>query len=82
MFAEHGDQCSYADPRTGERCPSRAFIERDHRHMQCHGGTHDETNLRPMCRPHNLWLAKQALGREYVEGCIHFRQTSENPAKT
>ena len=74
MFEEHGEQCCYVDERTGARCPSRAFIERDHIDMRCHGGTHDATNLRPFCKAHNLWLAKLKLGREYVESCIAFRQ--------
>ena len=77
MFERHGEQCSYVDERTGDRCPSRAFIERDHIDMRCHGGTHDPTNLRPFCKAHNLWLAKQKLGRAYVERRIHFRQKKQ-----
>jgi hypothetical protein len=76
-FEEHGDQCSYVDERTGERCPSRAFIQKDHRHMQVHGGTHDPTNLRPMCAAHNLLLAELALGRDYVQSRIRFRQRQQ-----
>jgi hypothetical protein len=74
MFEEHGDQCCYVDERTGARCPSRAFIQRDHRHMQAHGGTHEAKNLRPLCGPHNRLLAELALGREYVQSRIHCRQ--------
>jgi hypothetical protein len=78
MFEEHGEQCCYVDERTGARCPSRVFIEREHADMRCHGGTHDPSNLRPMCRAHNLWLAKQKLGCTYVEERIHFRQRKGN----
>ena len=81
MFEEHGDQCCYVDERTGARCPSRAYIERDHRDMLVDGGGHDPKNLRPMCHAHNLWLAKQRLGREYVESCIDFRQRKQKKAK-
>ena len=81
MFEEHGDQCAYVDERTGARCPSRAFIERDHIDMRCHGGTHDPTNLRPFCKAHNLWLAKEKLGRAYVESRIHFRHQKQKRTK-
>jgi hypothetical protein len=74
MFETHGDQCSFVDERTGARCPSRAYIQRDHIHMRAHGGTNDAKNLRPMCAAHNVFLAEQALGRAYVESRIHFRQ--------
>jgi hypothetical protein len=74
MFEQHGEQCCYVDEKTGERCPSRLFIQRDHRFMRARGGTHDPKNLRPMCGPHNRLLARLALGRAYVEGRIHSRQ--------
>jgi hypothetical protein len=74
MFERDGDQCSYVDPRTGARCPSRAFIQRDHRHERARGGSHDAKNLRALCAPHNLWLAEQAYGRAYVERRIHDRR--------
>jgi hypothetical protein len=70
MFETHGEQCCYVDEKTGERCPSRMFIQRDHRLMRARGGTHDPKNLRPMCGPHNRLLARLALGREYVDGRI------------
>ena len=74
MFEEHGEQCTFVDERTGARCSSRVFVQRDHRHMQVHGGDHDPKNLRPMCGPHNRWLAEQALGKKTIERRIHFRQ--------
>jgi hypothetical protein len=73
MFERDGDQCSFVDERTGERCSSRAFIERDHIVMRAHGGSNDAKNLRPRCRAHNNWLAKQVLGRAYVEGRMQGR---------
>ena len=81
MFEQHGEQCCYVDERTGARCPSRAFIEHEHDEMRCRGGTHDPTNLRPFCKAHNLWLAKQKLGRAYVENRIHFRQQKQKDTK-
>ena len=81
MFEEHGEQCSYVDEKTGERCPSRVFIQRDHRHMQAHGGSHDPKNLRPLCGAHNRLLAKLALGHEYVQRCIDLRQQKSKTTK-
>ena len=81
MYEKHGEQCTFIDERTGARCPARVFIQRDHRVLRCRGGTHDAKDLRPMCGPHNRWLAELALGREYVEGRIRFRQQKQKNAK-
>jgi hypothetical protein len=74
MFETHGEQCCYVDEKTGERCPSRIFIQRDHWRMRAHGGTHDAKNLRPLCGAHNRLLARLALGDGYVQRCIDLRQ--------
>lgn len=74
MFEAHGDQCAFVDARTGGRCPSRAFIQREHRLMRVHGGTDDAGNLRPMCGAHNRFLAEVALGRDYVSSRIRCRR--------
>jgi hypothetical protein len=74
MFEKHGDQCSFVDPSTGERCGSRIFIQRNHRRMRVHGGTHDADNLDPHCGPHNRFLAALALGRERIQRAIRLRQ--------
>ena len=78
MFERDGDQCTYVDERTGERCTSRCYIQRDHRRMRAHGGSHDEHNLRSACGPHNLLYAKLALGHAYVERRIQERQQNKN----
>lgn len=70
MFAKHGEQCSYVDPTTGARCPSRAFIQRNHRHMRVHGGGHEPENLEPLCGPHNRLLAALVLGRARVSSTL------------
>jgi hypothetical protein len=81
MFERHGEQCCYVDEKTGERCPSRMFIQRDHRLMRSRGGTHDPKNLRPMCGPHNRLLARLALGRAYVERRIDEHRIDFRPQK-
>lgn len=74
MFEKHGEQCSFVDPATGERCNSRLFLQRNHRRMRVHGGTHEPENLEPLCGPHNNYLAALALGRERIERAIRLRQ--------
>lgn len=74
MFEKHGEQCCYVDPVTGERCGSRVFLQRNHRRMRVHGGTHEPENLEPLCGPHNRFLAALALGRERIDRAIRLRQ--------
>lgn len=74
MYARYGEQCSYVDKATGARCPSRAFLQRDHILMRVFDGGDEAENLRPLCARHNLYLAKRALGRAYVERRIRERQ--------
>jgi hypothetical protein len=40
-----------------------------------------EIEERPMCGPHNLLLAEQALGREYIQRRIRFRQQKHGDKK-
>lgn len=83
MFERHGEQCCYVDEKTGARCPSRAFLQRDHVVLRAHGGSDDAENLQPMCARHNVFLAKRALGRAYVERRIRGRQKpKQKPATT
>lgn len=82
MFEAHGEQCCYVDPTTGERCPSRLYIQRDHRRMRAHGGTHEPANLRPLCGPHNRFLAQLALGRARIERAIRHRQQWRETGET
>ena len=85
MFERDGDQCTWVDERTGKRCPSRVFLQKDHIRERAHGGGHDLTNVRSLCGPHNLLHAELTFGREYVQHRIHLRQqkstTKEDPAQ-
>ena len=74
MFEQHGEQCSYVDRTTGERCQSRVFIQRNHRLMQALGGTGEAENLEPLCGPHNRYCAELILGRERINRAIRLRQ--------
>jgi hypothetical protein len=82
MFEKHGEQCCYVDAKTGERCPSRVFLQRNHRRMRCRGGGHGAENLEPLCGAHNRLLAELALGRGYIERRIDFRQQKEKENKS
>jgi 5-methylcytosine-specific restriction endonuclease McrA len=82
MFERHGEQCCYVDPKTGARCPSRGFLQRDHIVLRAHGGGNESTNLRPLCARHNVFLAKRALGRAYVERRIRGRQKHKRKQPT
>jgi 5-methylcytosine-specific restriction endonuclease McrA len=66
-------QCAYRSP-TGERCPSREFLELDHRHPRGRGGDSSAGNLRLLCRAHNLHAAEEHYGREHVAHSISLRQ--------
>lgn len=54
--------CTYQDPLTGKVCGSTYMIHVDHIQMRVHGGGNEEENLRPLCAPHNQFMARQSLG--------------------
>jgi hypothetical protein len=71
--AESGHQCSYK-AASGVRCNQTARLQTDHvRPWGKGGGSWDKSNLRPMCKVHNLLLAKQEFPKW---------QISANSAKT
>src|SRR6185295_570962 len=76
-FERDGTQCTYVSP-DGHRCTEHGFLEADHRDARGVGGSDDASNLRVLCRAHNLLLAEQTYGRAYVEKKIeeqrHLRQ--------
>lgn len=57
-----GGQCAFV-AADGTRCASRAWLEFDHAVPYALGGSSvDAANIRPYCRPHNAWAAKQTFG--------------------
>ncbi|WP_415061771.1 HNH endonuclease [Bdellovibrio sp.] len=56
--ADH--HCEYKNPKTGQRCTSQYQLEIDHRHPLGLGGSNDLSNLRILCRAHNVLVAKHA----------------------
>jgi hypothetical protein len=66
VAARDGLQCSWVDDH-GRRCPSRAWLEHDHRQPRGKGGSSEAHNIRIFCRAHNQLAAEQAYGREHME---------------
>jgi hypothetical protein len=66
VFERDGEQCTFVDDR-GRRCPSRAFLELDHREPRAVGGADDVANLSVKCRAHNMLSAERDFGRPHIE---------------
>ena len=62
------------DPKTGERCPAKAYIQTDHIEGEADGGGHEVGNLRLACKAHNLWFAQLRYGKAYIEKRVRLRQ--------
>jgi hypothetical protein len=54
--------CTYKDPRTGKTCGSTYQLQIDHIYPKALGGADRESNLRILCRKHNLLMAEKTLG--------------------
>lgn len=55
-------RCTFTDPRTGERCDAKHFIEEDHIFPKAMGGAYSEANIRLRCRTHNQRHAIDTFG--------------------
>jgi len=51
--------CEFFDPKTNTQCQSHYQLQIDHRIPLARGGSDTESNLRVLCRTHNLLAAKQ-----------------------
>ena len=61
---DHGYQCAYTSQK-GIRCNQWANLQIDHKRSWGLGGSsHDKANLRPLCRAHNLYMAKINFGKK------------------
>lgn len=50
--------CAYVDSKTGKRCGSKHFLQRDHIHEYGQGGSNERENLQWMCGAHNRFRFK------------------------
>jgi hypothetical protein len=54
--------CTYNDLITDKRCGSRSFVEVDHIVPRALGGSNDQSNLRLLCRAHNIMTSRKVFG--------------------
>ena len=45
--------CNYQDPKTGTKCTTNHFLEKDHIQPRWAGGSDDKSNLQVLCSSHN-----------------------------
>jgi 5-methylcytosine-specific restriction endonuclease McrA len=69
VFARDGEQCAFVN-ESGERCPSRGFLELDHVQSRALGGSDAASNLRVLCRAHNRLHAEEVFGKAHVASRI------------
>lgn len=60
-------RCQYQDPVTGRVCRSRHGLQFDHTKPYARGGSHDSSNLRLLCRQHNLMVARKVFGKRWID---------------
>ncbi len=51
--------CTYKDPQTGKVCGATYGLQLEHIKPFAHGGSHDSSNLRVLCRQHNALMARR-----------------------
>lgn len=59
-------RCQYRDPETGKQCESTYQSQTDHIRPKALGGGDEQSNLRCLCRHHNLLMAEKVLGKEWA----------------
>jgi 5-methylcytosine-specific restriction endonuclease McrA len=64
--------CTFVDAQ-GRRCNSRHRVDVDHIVPIALGGTNELSNLRCLCRGHNLWEAISKLGEATMREYLSFR---------
>lgn len=60
-------RCEFKEEKSGRVCGSRHQVEIDHILPKALGGTDDSSNLRCLCRQHNLLEAERKLGKELID---------------
>jgi len=62
LWIRAGSRCEYVDQVTGRRCECRFGLEKDHVIPIARGGSNELSNLRLLCRAHNLLMARRHFG--------------------
>jgi 5-methylcytosine-specific restriction endonuclease McrA len=66
VFENDNKQCRYISP-DGKRCSEKHGLEIDHIKPYATGGSRDISNLRLLCKSHNLYMAEKAFGSENMQ---------------
>jgi 5-methylcytosine-specific restriction endonuclease McrA len=66
VFKRDNRQCTYV-AKDGKRCTKRHNLEIDHIRPFSLGGSNDLSNLRLLCKSHNLLQAEYAFGRDFIK---------------
>lgn len=59
LFQKSNHCCEYIDPITKRKCSSKYQLQIDHIIPVARGGDNESTNLRILCRTHNLHMANK-----------------------
>ncbi|MDZ4676658.1 MAG: HNH endonuclease signature motif containing protein [Oligoflexia bacterium] len=71
VFHRDANRCSYIYPTTMKRCASRSRLEVDHIAPRALGGSNDLSNLRLLCRVHNIHAAVTVFGLGHMDKFIN-----------
>jgi hypothetical protein len=67
IFKKYQGRCCFKDPLSGRICGSRYQVQTDHIIPRALGGSDHPSNLRLLCRQHNLLLAEKSFGKRHME---------------
>ena len=67
VLLRDGERCTYVSSEDGKRCDCNWDLEIDHVVPAARGGENTPSNLRTLCRAHNMLHAKDTFGSGYIE---------------
>jgi 5-methylcytosine-specific restriction endonuclease McrA len=70
LWQRADSQCEFIDARLGTRCTCKFGLEREHVIPIAKGGTNELSNLKLLCKAHNLLMARKHFGREKIANAI------------
>jgi 5-methylcytosine-specific restriction endonuclease McrA len=73
VYARAGHQCEYR-AKDGTRCSSRTGLEIEHQRPFAIYRSHDESNLKILCKPHNRFQAERVYGSDLIRAKIDERR--------
>jgi 5-methylcytosine-specific restriction endonuclease McrA len=77
IFRRDGSRCTYVDPMSGSRCPSRYQLEPDHIVPYAHGGPTTLSNMRLLCSGHHRMETIRVFGAQKIEQEIAARRAGD-----